>query len=352
MSAFTGTNRVPDLPRCRAGRGAPRFTLCDAPTRNEIAPTRVSLGNEECVPALCRPVGSEYRDGRQGQSCKSTVMGDLRLEHLQSKTYGETITLRIWLPAGYSDAANSSLKYPTLYFLDGQNAFDECTAFHGEHELRINESVMKLITDKKIAPIIVVGIDSTTKRNSEYAPYRDPMAAPGGAEPSAKQLPSFLADEVLPFVSARYRVTDDPAHRGIGGSAALYVVLNHPEMFRLAQIESPNLLLGNGQLLRDTEFIVRAPDRITIGVGQTEVHFPNIEQYLAPAGLAEKDTDPGTVRMNETLVSHLKQAYFKRPEIMFVVQPGRITVPYTGRNGCRPTSNSCSDHLNLSARSS
>jgi hypothetical protein len=93
-------------------------------------------------------------------------------------------------------------------------------------------------------------------------------------------------------------------------------------MFRLALIESPNLLLGNGQLLRDSEFIVRVPDRITIGVGQTEVHFPNIEQYLAPAGLAEKDTDPGTVKMNETLVSHLQQAYFKRPEIMFVAQPG------------------------------
>lgn len=263
----------------------------------------------------------------KGQSCKSTVVGDLRLEQLQSKIYGRTMALRIWLPAGYSDSANSISKYPTLYFLDGQNAFDECTAFHGEHELRIDESVMKLIADKKIAPIIVVGIDSTNNRNSEYAPYRDPMAAPGSPEPSANQLPSFLADEVLPFVSARYRVTDSPAHRGIGGtslggSAALYVALNHPEMFRLALIESPNLLLGNGQLLRDSEFIVRVPDRITIGVGQTEVHFPNIEQYLAPAGLAEKDTDPGTVKMNETLVSHLQQAYFKRPEIMFVAQPG------------------------------
>ena len=193
--------------------------------------------------------------------------------------------------------------------------------------MQIDDSVTKLIADKKIPPIIVIGIDSTTKRNSEYAPYRDPMAAPGDPEPTGKQLPSFLADEVLPFVSARYRVTEDPAHRGIGGtslggSAALYVALNHPEMFRLALIESPNLLLGNGQMLRDTEFIVRAPDRIAIGVGETEVHFPDIERYLAPAGLAEKDTDPGTVEMNKTLVSNLKKAYFKRPEIMFVVQPG------------------------------
>ncbi len=153
------------------------------------------------------------------------------------------------------------------------------------------------------------------------------MAGPREPEPLGKQLSLFLADEVFPFVSSRYRVTDDPARRGIGGtslgaSAALYTALNHPDMFRLAVIESPNLLLGNGQLLRDTEFIVRAPDRIAIGVGETEVHFPDIEQYLAPLGLVERDTDPGTVKMVETLVSHLKGAYFKRPDVMLVVQPG------------------------------
>ncbi|MBV9294516.1 MAG: alpha/beta hydrolase [Acidobacteriaceae bacterium] len=261
------------------------------------------------------------------QACKSTVTGDLRLEHFQSKTYGGSVTLRVWLPAGYSDSQNSKAKYPTLYMLDGQNAFDECTAFHGEHELQIDEAVTRLISEHKIPPIVVIGIDSSSKRNYEYSPYRDPMSAPGGPEPIGKQLPSFLADEVFPFVLSRYRVTDDPAQVGIGGtslgaSAALYSALNHPELFRLALIESPNLILGNGQLLRDTEFIVRAPDRIAIGVGETEVHFPNIEQYLAPLGLVESDTDPGTVKMVETLVSHLKGAYFKRPDIMFVVQAG------------------------------
>lgn len=81
-------------------------------------------------------------------------------------------------------------------------------------------------------------------------------------------------------------------------------------------------MLGNGQLLRDTAFIVRAPDRVAIGVGTTEVNFPKIEEYLAPLGLAERDTDPGGVRMVEMLVANLKGAYFKRPNIMLVEQPG------------------------------
>src|SRR5215469_11952993 len=126
------------------------------------------------------------------QPCKSTVVGDLRIEHLESKTYGRSVTLRVWLPAAYSDQLAEKKKYPTLYMLDGQNAFDECTAFPGEHELRIDETVTKLISDHKIPPMIVVGIDSSAKRNYEYSPYRDPISDPRAPEPIGKQLPSFL----------------------------------------------------------------------------------------------------------------------------------------------------------------
>jgi len=192
-----------------------------------------------------------------GQSCKSTVIGDLRLENLQSKIYRAPVILRVWLPPGYSNSANSKIKYPALYMFDGQNAFDECTAFPGEHELQIDEAVTKLVSEHKIPPIIVIGIDSSSKRNYEYSPYRDPMSAPREPDPMGKQLPSFLAEEVFPFISSRYRVTDDPAHVGIGGtslgaSAALSTALNHPELVRLALIESPNLILGNGHNFYET----------------------------------------------------------------------------------------------------
>lgn len=215
------------------------------------------------------------------QPCKSTVVGDLRLEQLQSKTYGGPVTLRVWLPAGYSDSANGKLKYPTLYMFDGQTAFDECTAFHGEHELQIDEAVTRLISEHKIPPIIVIGIDSSSKRNSEYAPYRDPMAGPREPEPIGKQLPSFLAEEVLPFVSSRYRVTDDAAHRG----------------------DWRNVTWGVSGALRCAQ-------------------SPGYVQAGRRLGLVERDTDPGTVKMVETLAAHLKAAYFKRPDVRLVVQPG------------------------------
>ena len=97
--------------------------------------------------------------------CKSTVVGDLHIEHFQSKIFDRMITVRVWLPAGYGDVTEAATKYPTLYMLDGQNAFDQCTAFKGEQELQIDEAVTRLIAEHAIAPMIVVGIDSAVRRD-------------------------------------------------------------------------------------------------------------------------------------------------------------------------------------------
>ena len=48
----------------------------------------------------------------------------------------------------------------------------------------------------------------------------------------------------------------------------------------------------------------------------------SIEQQLGPIGLNQRDTDPGAVRMVETLASNLKAAYRRHPEVLVVVQPG------------------------------
>jgi len=260
------------------------------------------------------------------QPCKSTVVGDLHIEHLESKTYGTSITVRVWLPPGYGDATNDKHRYPTLYLLDGQTAFDECTAFKGEHELQIDETVTRLIGEHKIPPIIVVGIDSTQHRSYEYSPYKDTIADAGAPEPIGKRLPAFFTDELIPFVAARYHVSNDAARTGIGGTslggaAALYVSLNRPDLFGLALLQSPTLMLGNGQLLRDTTSLARAPDRVAIGVGNTELNFPKITEWLGPMRLTEKDAEAGIAKMTETLASNLRAAYLKRPEVMLVVEP-------------------------------
>jgi enterochelin esterase-like enzyme len=265
--------------------------------------------------------------GLAQEPCKATIVGDLRVEQFQSKIFDRMITVRIWLPAEYTDASQATRKYPTLYMLDGQNAFDQCTAFRGEQELQLDETVTRLITERKIPPMIVVGIDSAhgEGRDHEYEVWKDPLTDANAKEPDGKELPLFFGTELIPYVSARYRVSDDAAHTGIGGTsvggfAALYVALNRPDLFGLVLAESPDLWLGNGQLLRDTTFLLCAPDRIAIGVGKSEYAFPQSKEYFAPLRVTERDAEAATVKMDQILASNLKRAFIKRPAVKLVIE--------------------------------
>ena len=239
------------------------------------------------------------------------------------------MTVRIWLPAGYDDATESGRRYPVLYMLDGQNAFDQCTSFKGEQELRIDETMTRLIVEHKIAPMIVVGIDSAhgDGRDYEYEAWKDPLTDGNAQEPHGKELPQFFGAELIPFVSTRYRVTQDAGHTGIGGTsvgafAALYVGLQRPDLFGLVMAESPDLWLGNGQLLRDTSLLMRAPDRVAIGVGTTEYNFPQSKEYFVPLRLTEQDAESTTLKLDRMLATNLQRALMKSAAVQLTLQPG------------------------------
>jgi enterochelin esterase-like enzyme len=263
------------------------------------------------------------------EPCKSTVVGDLRIEQVQSRIFDRMITVRVWLPPGYNDASQATRKYPTLYMLDGQNAFDQCTAFKGEQELQLDETVTRLMVEHKISPMIVVGVDSAhgEGRDYEYEVWKDPLTDANEKEPNGRELSTFFGTELIPYVSARYRVSDDAARTGIGGTsvggfAALYVALNRPDLFALILAESPDLWLGNGQLLRDTTLLMRAPDRISIGVGSTEYNFPQSKEFFGPLRLTERDAEAATVRMNQTLASNFRKAFINHPAVRLAIEPG------------------------------
>jgi predicted alpha/beta superfamily hydrolase len=250
----------------------------------------------------------------------------LRVETFESSIYGDRRTVRIWLPSEYEAPENVEKRYPVLYMFDGQTLFDTCTAFKNEQELEVDETLTRLIAEKKVRPLIVVGIDSSGRRSHEYRPFKDTVADPTAPEPIGKDLPAFVVNEVMRHVSARYRVTADPTETGIGGTslgavAALYVLLNRSDRFGIGLIESATLPLGNGQLLRDTAFLARGPDRIYIGVGSTELAVPDGEKFAAQLRMPLSVANPGFVKMSETLASHFKAAYINRPEVTLVVEP-------------------------------
>lgn len=208
-------------------------------------------------------------------ACRPTVSGDVRLHTLASRIFGNTRTLRVLVPPGYDAPENAAVKYPVLYLLDGQNLFDACLSEISRTEWGVDETVYRLIREKKIPPLIVVGIDHAGKdRAHEYLPAKD-FFNDGMREPAGKQFPDFLTNEVMPLVDSRYRTLQGHEHTGLGGSsyggvATLYGLLAKPGRIGFGLIESPSLAIGMGQLVRETNPLIAMPRRVYIGVGGRE----------------------------------------------------------------------------------
>jgi predicted alpha/beta superfamily hydrolase len=206
-----------------------------------------------------------------------SVLGELQIITINSKVFRNIRNLRVWLPANYFAPVNRNKHYPVLYMQDGQNLFDEATAYN--HEWRFDETVQFLTGSMLIHPMIVVGIDNTPRRANEYLPYPDADNKELGKyetqDVHGKEYGDFVIHEVMPLIEKKYRVLLGAHNTGLGGSSyggavTLYTVLAHPGVFGKALIESPALLIGNGQLLKDAEKATLFPEKMYVGVGTAE----------------------------------------------------------------------------------
>jgi predicted alpha/beta superfamily hydrolase len=197
--------------------------------------------------------------------------------------------------------------------LDGQNLFDACLSDVSHVEWGVDETVYRLVAEKKLPPLIVVGVDHAGKdRPKEYLPYKDQSVDPDMAEPAGKQFPDFLVNEVMPLVDGQYRTLRGPPNTGLGGSsyggvATLYALMARPSAFGYGLIESPSLAVGNGQLIRDTDPFVAHPSRVFIAFGGKEASWPPSEKKM--------------VRLVRQVESNLRVAGYDDASLRVVIDP-------------------------------
>jgi len=143
--------------------------------------------------------------------------------------------IRAYLPPGY---ASSDQRYPVLYMHDGQNLFDDATAYAGEW--RVDETLNALARSNKLE-LIVVGIDNgQDKRMTELNPWDNPRF--GASE--GKEYMEFVVKVLKPLIDERYRTKADRANTAImgssmGGLISHYAIIHYPEVFSKAGIFSP-----------------------------------------------------------------------------------------------------------------
>src|SRR4051794_12684627 len=200
---------------------------------------------------------------------------------LRSK-YADPRRVVVWLPSGYRAHGP---KYAVLYMHDGQNLFDTATAGYGM-EWQIDETLDRLIREKKVRPTIVVGIWNTPKRLQEYVPskafnglpaeYREKVRALYGGEPLSDGYLKFIVRELRPTIDRRFNVKTDRADTAIMGSSmgaliSLYAIDEYPQIFGAAGMMSTHWPL------------FMTPEGKSVGDQEYEVVSSAFERYLAPA---------------------------------------------------------------------
>ena len=139
---------------------------------------------------------------------------------------GRSRRIWIYLPKGY---ATSSKLYPVMYMQDGQNLFNEQTAPYGEWGV---DECLDTLQAKLGKECIIVGIDNSSHRMTEYNPYDSPKEGKG----EGKQYMEFIVNTLKPYIDSRYRTKKGKDNTFIAGSSmgaliSFYGMIQYPEVF-------------------------------------------------------------------------------------------------------------------------
>lgn len=158
---------------------------------------------------------------------------------------------RIWIYQPPESQYSLTKKYPVIYMHDGQNLFDENTAF--DDEWGIDESLNALQ-----AECIIVGIDSGENRMTEYNFHDNKKHGKG----RGRQYIDFIAATLKPYIDAHYntrpeRMFTHIAGSSMGGLISLYGALYYPKIFGGAGVFSPSLWLVDGAVTELADVVLQ-----------------------------------------------------------------------------------------------
>lgn len=157
----------------------------------------------------------------------------------------------VWLPDGYSPKK----KYAVLYMHDGQMLYDSAINWN-KQEWGIDETMSRLMNEKKIRECIVVGVWNDGKyRHTDYFPQKpfeslsayekdtlydakrpNGQIAFQGEKVHSDLYLKFLVTELKPFIDKTYSTKTDRANTFIAGSSmggliSMYAICEYPDVF-------------------------------------------------------------------------------------------------------------------------
>jgi predicted alpha/beta superfamily hydrolase len=167
-------------------------------------------------------------------------------------------------------------RYPVLYFMDGQNVFDEKTSYIGV-KWAADETLERLATDG-IEAIAVAVYNHGDDRMHEYNPWRSSLTWRGRSHPTGGKGDAYLewlVGTVKPLVDRSFPTRAERMATGIigssmGGLIALYALLGQRAVFGLAGVMSPAVHWSDYRVVTLIEDSPLPPARIHLDMGWRE----------------------------------------------------------------------------------
>jgi enterochelin esterase-like enzyme len=166
----------------------------------------------------------------QGETDSSPSYRSEKLLGIHSTLLDRNVDVEIFLP---SDAGTSGKKYPLLLLNDGQDS----------EAMKIKETVQKLVLEKSIPEIIVVGVAAGDRLQEYGIAAKNDYLRRGRM---AKSYSKYIVTELAPYLLYRYPIDPVPEHHviagySLGGLSAMDIGWNHPEVFSKVGVFSGSL---------------------------------------------------------------------------------------------------------------
>jgi len=240
-------------------------------------------------------ITSIYLLGCASQKLNQDPIPEHETFRIESKQVGEIRTINVWTPSSYRDGNE---KFHVLYMADGGIK---------EDFPHIANTISKLIAEKSIPPIILVGIENTERgrdltgySESEYDAQYCPLTD------GAKNFRAFITQELVTEINNKYRTSKKKGIIGesLSGLFVMETFMEHPESFDFYIAFDPSLWWNDYYLIRNAKDIFRK--------------FPDKEVKLWFAGSGAEDISKHTTKLTEILENNspdkLKWKYSNEPD--------------------------------------
>jgi predicted alpha/beta superfamily hydrolase len=219
---------------------------------------------------------TEWRSYNEVHGDDHTVSGNVVVwQDLYSVGLDRSAEIAVYLPPSLGPGGpgwTDGRRYPTVYFNDGQNVFDDRTANHGEWHA---DETLEALAREGIEAI-AVAVPNSRARLDEYSPWRQPNPfGPGEVGGRGEAYLEWLVGSVMPLIDRSFPTSTERDATGIigssmGGLISLFALMWEPRAFGFAGVMSPSVRWSNYAALRLIEEGKLPPGRIHLDMGHDE----------------------------------------------------------------------------------